>query len=87
MAFTFTKDEESVFDNRRYSRGTFISSGGGKGGDVLTGLEQVEQLILQPKGTGVVASHCVVNETFPTRGTVTIVTAANVAGYWFAFGY
>jgi len=87
MAFSSTKEVESVFDNRRYTFGTFTNSGGGTGGDIRTGLEQIEQLIVQPKGTAVAAAHCVTSESFPVRDGVTIVTGANVCGYWFAFGY
>jgi hypothetical protein len=87
MAFSFTKTEESVFDNMRFSHGTFTNSGGGTGGDIRTGLQQVQQVLLQPKGTAVSASHCVVSESLPGHDPVTIVTPADVSGYWFAFGY
>lgn len=70
--------------------GTYTSSGGGTGGDIVTNLYTVEDFRLQPKGAAVIATQSVVNETLPltnTRGTVTIVTSADEAGFWEAWGY
>jgi len=85
MAFTFTKTGESV-DGKRVMWGTYTSAGGSTGGDIYTGLQQVEGIMLQQKGAAVVASQPVVNETFPMHDPVTIVTIANGVGYWRAFG-
>lgn len=85
MAFSFTKDGERVAGNLRWTSGTFTNSST-TGGDIRTGLQKVLGMILQQKGSGVVASQAVINETFPMSDPVTIVTANNAAGYWQAFG-
>lgn len=86
MAFAFTKDTEGVMGDRRCTGGTFTSSGGGTGGDIYTGLQKVDGLVLQQGGNAVVASQAVVNETFPKADPITIVSAANATGWWWAFG-
>ncbi len=85
MAFSFTKDGESVAGDKRFASGTFTNSSS-TGGDIYTGLSQVEGMFLQQKGSAVVASQAVINETFPCHDPVTIVTANNAAGYWVAWG-
>jgi hypothetical protein len=87
MAFTFTKTHEFVAGDRRITMGTFTSAGGSTGGDIYTGLQKVDGMKLTHKGSAVVATHPVVNETFPVADPVTIVTAANGVGYWLAFGH
>lgn len=86
MAFSFTKDSESAAGDLRVTGGTYTNSSS-TGGDIYTGLQKVEGLILQQKSNAVVASQPVVNETFPKVDPVTIVTASNVSGYWFAWGH
>jgi hypothetical protein len=85
MAFSFTKNGEGVAGNLRWTSGTFTNSSS-TGGDIYTGLQKVLGMILQQKGSAVVASQAVINETFPKTDPVTIVTANNAAGYWQAFG-
>lgn len=87
MAFTFTKTAEIPVGQQRVTMGTYTSAGGSTGGDIYTGLQKINQLILQPKGEAVVAGHHVVNETFPIVDPATIVSGANEAGYWMAVGY
>lgn len=86
MAFTFTRTNDTVEGNLRFSYGTYTSAGGSTGGDIRTGLSKIDGLILQQNGAAVVASQAVVNETFPMADPVTIVTAANGTGYWMAWG-
>ena len=86
MAFSFTKTNEAVAGDSRLTSGTYTSAGGSTGGDIYTGLQQIQGLILQQNSTGVVASQPVINETFPRTDPVTIVTAANGTGYWMAWG-
>lgn len=88
MAFSFTKDTETVAGDLRVSSGTFTNTGGGVGGDIYTGLQQVQGLIIQQKSDAVVATQGVVNETFPRSDPVSIVTEGtnNICGYWFAWG-
>lgn len=86
MAFSFTKDNEIVAGGTRITYGTYTSAGGTAGGDIYTGLQKVYGMKLQQKGTAVVASHPVLNETLPMNDPVTVVTVANGAGYWMAWG-
>ena len=89
MAFSssITQRATSV-GNKRMSYGEYISSGGGTGGDIDTGLRSCELIALTPFGAAVATNASVVNETFPVAGSaVTIVTDADQAGYWIAWGY
>lgn len=86
MAFTFTKDEEFVAGDLRLTRGTFTNGGSDTGGDIYTGLQKVYGMILTHKGSAVVATFPVIDETFPIADPVTIVTAAGADGYWLAYG-
>ena len=85
-AFAFTKTYETPVGSQRITGGTFTSSGGATGGDIITGLQTVNQVWLQHSGSGVVADEPVCNETFPVTSAVTIVTTADKAGYWAAIG-
>jgi len=88
MAFSFTRTNETVEGNLRFSYGTYTSTGGTAGGDIYTGLQKVDGMILQQKsiGAAVSASQAVINETFPRVDPVTIVTIAAGVGYWAAWG-
>ena len=87
MAFTFTantKDHAGL----GVASGSYTSSGGSTGGDIVTGLDTVVSFMITPKGAAVATNQSVVNETLPLApGTVTIVTDANQVGYWEARGY
>lgn len=88
MAFTHTTDNKTVFGNKRIVTGVYTSADGSTGGDIVTGLNTVEHVFLQPKGTSVATNQSVVNETLPlASGTVTIVTDANQVGSFMAIGY
>lgn len=56
--------------------------------EIVTGLNFVDSLEIQPyKSSGIAATECTVNETFPlSKGTVTIITPSSVSGYWLATG-
>lgn len=86
MAFSYDQTGETVAGNLRFRSGTFTNAGGSTGGDITTGLDQVQGMILQQGGAAVVASQAVINETFPRHDPITIVTAANATGFWIAFG-
>lgn len=91
MAFAYTVDTLSgspdTVGARKEAFGTYTSSGGGTGGDIKTGLNRVNYISLQSKGSAVIADAPVVNETLPlSSGDVTIVTAANEVGSWYAVG-
>lgn len=88
-SFTVTLDTEpfDVDGKFRAVRGSYLSAGGATGGDIVTGLNQVWEMILEPTGASVQANAPVVNETFPVQGgTVTIVTDADVGGRFRAVG-
>lgn len=78
----------SAFGNKRFSMGTYTNGSGDTGGNINTGLRSCEFICLQPGGSSVIATAPVVNETLPVAGTaVTVVTADNEDGNWFAVGY
>ena len=89
MAFTATQVYQNVVGNEREIRGTYENTGGSTGGEVLTGLGEVRDFALHPKGNAILASTPVYDETLPlvnTSGSVTIVTNANESGTWVARG-
>lgn len=87
MAFASTITDTKVAGDERETRGTFANTGGSTGGNIDTGLEICESLVLQHIGSAVVASAPVVNETFPVAGSaVTVVTVADTTGVWVAKG-
>lgn len=87
MAFAYTVDRTENFGSLTVKMGTFTNGAGDSGGNITTGLKQVVSMTLQSKGTAVVATAPVINETFPISGAVTIVTALDEDGYWVAYGY
>jgi len=88
MAFTATKTGEHVVGDLRMTRGTYSNAGGSTGGNINTGLHQCVDMKLTASGSSIVADTPTINETFPVDGSaVTIITTANTAGYWIAFGY
>ena len=88
MAFSYTVERRTVIGNLRLVAGTYTNASGDTGGDINTGLVRVEHFQLQPKGTAILASAPVVNETLPmSGGTVTIVTNDDEDGTWCAIGY
>jgi hypothetical protein len=74
--------------NKRWSWGTYTNGSGDTGGDINTGLSLCEVIMLQPGGSAVIATAPVVNETLPVAGSaVTVVTADDEDGTWFAIGH
>lgn len=87
MAFTDAITGRDNWGNEAVTFGTYVSTAGDTGGDIDTGLHRCTFIKLQPKGSSAATDHPVVNETLPVAGSaVTIVTVANEAGYWMAFG-
>ena len=89
MAFAsaITRTVQNVIGDRRVTHGTYTNGSGDTGGDIDTGLASCEFIVLQPGGAAVIASAPVVNETLPVAGSaVTVVTADNEDGTWFAYG-
>ena len=90
MTATFTSVilGTSVWGDKKVSWGTFTPAGGSTGGDINTGLKICEQIELQYTGSSASTDVPVPNETFPFDGSaVTIVTVADTAGIWFAWGH
>lgn len=87
MAFTPVLVGRINLGSRTMTHGTYVSAGGSTGGDIDTGLDWCENLILTSKGSSVVADDATLNENLPIAGSaVTIVTTANASGYWMAIG-
>ena len=88
MAFAYVVKDVTVFGNKRIVEGTYdCSSGSVTGGDIVTGLNRVDQFFIQEKGSSVATNRSVVNATLPlASGTVTIVTDASQLGTWLAIG-
>lgn len=88
-AFAYTRDGYDVAGKMRRVWGTFTSSGGATGGDIVTSLSRVVKFTLTDIAAAVHDGVDVVNETYSSGfpGTVTIVTDADVVGVWSAEGY
>lgn len=90
MAFasTITRREANVVGDRKITYGTYTNGSGDTGGNIDTGLEICEHIMLQPTGSAVVATAPVVNEALPIAGNaITVVTADDEDGVWMAYGY
>lgn len=87
MAFGSVVKGKWRFGGKKYAWGTFTNSSSA-GGDITVPMKVVESMSLQHTGTSVVTTAPVVNETFPLKngGVVTIVTATDKNGIWFAVG-
>lgn len=88
MAFTLSSKQTTVFGNKRIEDGVYTNDGGSTGGNITHGLQTVENVFLQAKGSAVIANAPAVNETLPLTGNtpVTIVTAANEVGTYMLIG-
>ena len=87
-AFTYTISGTADFDNKKVSWGTFTPSGGSTGGDIDTLLSVCEGMELQYTGSSAATDEASDHEEFPIAGSaITIVTTADTAGLWFAWGY
>jgi hypothetical protein len=83
-AFAATKVGDSVHGNDRVTFGTFTNDVADTGGVIDTGLATVEYFNANASSA---VEPVQVNDTFPaTDGNVTIVTAADVDGFWQAYG-
>lgn len=89
MAFSnaVVAEGRTIMGDKRVVMGTFTNAGGDTGGDLDTGLSQIDCLMLTHTGSGTVASAPAVNETFPlSAGDPTIVTVDGADGLWIAIG-
>lgn len=82
MAFTATPDRSkySVFGSKRRTAGTYASTGGSTGGDIVTGLRIIESF------SSTCATGTPSTQEAISGGTVTITTTANQTGIWEAVG-
>lgn len=88
MAFAYTVDRYFVQGNKKVRQGSYTNGAGDTGGDIDTGLQTCESMLLSPTGAAVIASAPVTNETMPCAGNaVTIVCTADEDGQWTAKGY
>lgn len=89
MAFSSTIDGKAPLGDKVLAWGTYTNgTTGDTGGNINTGLKTCVNMKLQPKGSSVIATASVVNETFPLAGNaVTIVTSDDEDGYWEAIGW
>jgi hypothetical protein len=87
MAFSFTKDLDTVVGNMRVTGGTF-NGAAVTTGEIRTGLQQIIDFDLQYKAAAVVADAPVYNEVLPMAGTtaVTVVFTSGAVGRWRAWG-
>ena len=87
MAFSSTVTLDiQVAGNRRMVIGTW-NADRVTGGDISTGLSEVESIVLGHTGSAVEAAVAVVNETLPlASGDVTIVTTSGDTGTFIAVG-
>lgn len=78
-----------IWGGWRVKFGTFTNAGTDTGGDIDTGLGNINCMILQKTGNGTTTGVGVVNETFPNLSgpKVTIVTDAGVDGVWLAIDF
>lgn len=87
MAFTISVTKRGVIGDMKYVKGVYTSADGSTGGDITTGLNHVDDIYLQGKGSSAIGDSVAVNETMPlASGDVTIVTASNEIGTFFAMG-
>jgi hypothetical protein len=87
-AFAYTITGTADFDSKKVSWGTFTPSGGSTGGDIDTLLATCEGMELQYTGASAATDAASITEDFPCAGSaITIVTTADTAGLWFAWGY
>lgn len=88
MAFSSTVLDRMVIGDRVKVFGTYTNGTGDVGGNIATGLSQVQSCILQKSGSGTGTITHSVNETFPLAGgDVTIVTGDQEDGFFDAIGY
>ena len=87
MVFSSTVTKRGVIGSMKFRCGTFACTGT-TGGDIATGLRDVEFIKVQGGGASVLTNACAVNETLPLKasGDVTIVTDNGATGFWFAIG-
>jgi|GEM_PF-905298 hypothetical protein len=98
MGFSFIVTRRELLGNVKVVYGTFANTDNSTGGNIETNLRTLENFIIQPIKSTVVSDVAVVNGTLataggkqiieltPTQGIVTIVTIANLVGFWTAFG-
>jgi len=86
LAFTYKRIDIENVGTRKAAFGTFTNSGGSTGGDIVTGLNVVENFAAFYTNSSTTSPYA--DETFPLAGgVVSLVTGANDGGVWIAFGY
>jgi hypothetical protein len=86
MAFSQATLFQTAFGNKKVVHGSYDGSGVTTG-ELSTGLNNVEGVVLTPNGASIVADAPTVNEAFPLAGSaVTLIFTSGTKGYWTAFG-
>ena len=85
MAFASTITGYAKMANKNVVYGSWTTDT--TGGDINTGLRQVDFMFLTPTGSSVSADAPTVDESLPVAGSaVTIVVTSTIPGYWMAIG-
>lgn len=86
MAFTSSVTETFNMGSKKGVIGTWTNGASDTGGQIDTQLETTEGMLLTNK-TSVGGNAPVINATFPSSNSITIVTDADDDGYFFAWGF
>ena len=85
MAFASTITGYTKMGNKNVTYGSWTTDT--TGGDINTGLRQVDFMLLTPTGSTVSSDAPTVNEALPVSGSaVTIVVTSAIPGDWMAIG-
>jgi len=87
VTFAYTVTKRMIVGDSVVAYGTYTNGVSDTGGDINTQMDVCDYIKLSDSGSSAVAACAVANETFPCAGhAVTIVTAANQDGQWYAVG-
>jgi len=86
MTLVSTIIKQTTIGDRKLVIGSFTNDG--TGGDIVTGLQVTEFIVVQHLGSSVVGDSPAFNESYPLSGhtSSTVVTTSAKAGIWFAVG-
>ena len=81
-AFAYARTKDTVMGDMKVAMGTYASSGGATGGDVVTDLSEIKYFNTDCEVTAAATVHLVTIAS----GTATLLTVANETGKWLAIG-
>lgn len=86
MAYSQSIILKTVFGDKKIVLGTY-NCDSVTTGEIATGLNRIDSLILTPTGATVDTNEAVIDETFPlASGTATVVTDSGATGQFLAIG-